>query len=695
MHSCQSVSSAKSPDVRQTHHLDFFKNSLMTSLTKITKESFNMENNLSQETEENAYLSFQRTPSQRRKWRKRYGGLDGNKLLEPNKDDDVKENDEMKDTLPKRNVEPVIFTGCQETITAGNIPQAVPRNTFPSQKAVNYVPSGSTGLSAFMCNGGMKQTAPGQDKLHTSQPWQNLARQEAQQGHVKKKLAADVLFDSFASGGRVNANQFFEALWSSGIIRTDPRIKDCYSLMRKLQESDGTVDRSTFHRCVTGFVSFISKALQGRFVIPDFSTFAEETQKLFIKCKQLSSVKEKEDVKERSIKWGISICTVDGQRLSLGDWAEPCVLGEISWPLIYGLAVDQQGVDYVHRFVGMEEYSKYESPFTLTKQGVPHSPLIETGAIISTSLLQLAKRPITEEEEKYESVLNIIRRLCNKEHASLNCTSYQRLRKDIIRLHALSFYLQEKKCFPEGVGINATLDLLLQCLSTEVTCESGASLAATLANGGLCPLSGDQVLSPHAIRSTLSMMQVAGMNDYSRAFQFRTSVPAKSSQSGAVLMVVPGVLGLMCWSPGLDSNGNSWRAVHFCEELVSTFQLHSFDIKTPFRQMLSYKQWKVESEGYQIMNVLLAAYRGDIVSLRRYILSGADVNAVHYDGRSALHIAASEGHLDIIKFLVENAGANCRLKDRWGNTALEEAMRCNRDPAIQLLRKYTDYEESL
>uniref|UniRef100_A0A8C1N584 glutaminase n=1 Tax=Cyprinus carpio TaxID=7962 RepID=A0A8C1N584_CYPCA len=200
-------------------------------------------------------------------------------------------------------------------------------------------------------------------------------------------------------------------------------------------------------------------------------------------------------------------------------------------------------------------------------------------------------------------------------------------------------------CFPEGVGINSTLDLLLQCLSTEVTCESGAALAATLGNGGLCPLSGDQVMSPHAIRSMLSMMQEAGMNDYSRMFHFKTSVPGKSSQSGVVLIVVPGVLGLMCWSPGLGCNGNSWRGVHFCEVNKYLF---------------------LELQGYQIMNILLAAYRGDIVSLR------ADVNAVDYDGRSALHVAASEGCLDVIKFLVENA-----------------------DPAIQFLKKYTDYEESL
>uniref|UniRef100_A0A673W1X0 glutaminase n=1 Tax=Salmo trutta TaxID=8032 RepID=A0A673W1X0_SALTR len=324
-------------------------------------------------------------------------------------------------------------------------------------------------------------------------------------------------------------NQFFETVWSSGLHRSDPRIKDCYFHMRKLQDEDGTVDRNTFQRCVTGFVSLILKALQGRFVIPDFATFTDETQKLFMKCKQLSSVKEKDS--RDSAKWGVSICTVDGQRLSLGDWAESCVLGEVSWPLVYGIAIDQLGVDNVHRYVGMEEFSKYDSPFTLTKQGVPHSPLIETGAIITASLLQLAASLGAEEEEKYESVLNAVKRLCNKEHANLNCTSYQSLRKDSIRLHALSFYLQEKKCFPETVDINATLDLMLQCASTEVTCESGAAMAASLANGGLCPLSGDQVLSPSATKSMLSMMQVAGMNDYSRIFNFKVGLFAFSKQS--------------------------------------------------------------------------------------------------------------------------------------------------------------------
>lgn len=46
-------------------------------------------------------------------------------------------------------------------------------------------------------------------------------------------------------------------------------------------------------------------------------------------------------------------------------------------------------------------------------------------------------------------------------------------------------------------------------------------MAASLANGGLCPLSGDQVMSPTATRSLLSMMQVAGMKDYSTSFLYK------------------------------------------------------------------------------------------------------------------------------------------------------------------------------
>uniref|UniRef100_A0A3B3Z713 glutaminase n=1 Tax=Periophthalmus magnuspinnatus TaxID=409849 RepID=A0A3B3Z713_9GOBI len=91
-------------------------------------------------------------------------------------------------------------------------------------------------------------------------------------------------------------------------------------------------------------------------------------------------------------------------------------------------------------------------------------------------------------------------------------------------------------------------------------------MAASLANGGLCPLSCDQVLSPAATRSLLSVMQTAGLKHHSTAFHFKVHmVPAASSSHGALLAVVPGVLGLMAFSPETDLCGNPWRALHFCQ----------------------------------------------------------------------------------------------------------------------------------
>ena len=73
------------------------------------------------------------------------------------------------------------------------------------------------------------------------------------------------------------------------------------------------------------------------------------------------------------------------------------------------------------------------------------------------------------------------------------------------------------------------------------------------------------------------------------------------------------------------------------------------------------------------MAALYASAEGDLSELRRLLISGVSPNVADYDGRTLLHLAASEGHKDIVKYLVKHHHADVHAKDRWGGTPLTDA----------------------
>lgn len=84
------------------------------------------------------------------------------------------------------------------------------------------------------------------------------------------------------------------------------------------------------------------------------------------------------------------------------------------------------------------------------------------------------------------------------------------------------------------------------------------------------------------------------------------------------------------------------------------------------------------------MAVCWAASQGDVHELQRLYASGADMAAADYDGRTGIHLAASEGHLDAVKFLAAKA-VDISPKDRWGGTPLVDAKRGNFKKVIEFL----------
>lgn len=74
------------------------------------------------------------------------------------------------------------------------------------------------------------------------------------------------------------------------------------------------------------------------------------------------------------------------------------------------------------------------------------------------------------------------------------------------------------------MGFKTALNLLFQMCSLEVNCETVGIMAATLANGGICPITGQQVIDTHSVRDVLSLMHSCGMYDYSGQFAFKVYI---------------------------------------------------------------------------------------------------------------------------------------------------------------------------
>ncbi|XP_062855062.1 glutaminase liver isoform, mitochondrial isoform X2 [Trichomycterus rosablanca] len=310
--------------------------------------------------------------------------------------------------------------------------------------------------------------------------------------------------------------------------------------------------------------------------------------------------------------------------------------------------------------------------------------MVNSGAIVISSLL----KPGFKKAEKFDYIMDYMKRMAGGEYVGFSNATFQSEKETGDRNFAIGYYLKEKKCFPHNADMIAALDFYFQLCSIEVNCESGSVMAATLANGGFCPITGERVLSAEAVRNTLSLMHSCGMNDFSGQFAFHVGLPAKSGVSGAVLLVVPNIMGVMCWSPPINRVGNSVRAVHFCQELVSLFNFHNYDNLRHFAKKLDPRRHSGHERNKAVIDLMFAAYSGDVSALRRCALSAVDMELKDYDSRSALHVAAAEGHLEAVKFLTGTCRVSPYVKDRWGNTPLDDALEFGQGGVVELLKEY-------
>uniref|UniRef100_A0A3B3ZL36 glutaminase n=1 Tax=Periophthalmus magnuspinnatus TaxID=409849 RepID=A0A3B3ZL36_9GOBI len=491
----------------------------------------------------------------------------------------------------------------------------------------------------------------------------------------------DLLFYTITEGkDSIPVSQFISALKKTGLLMSDPRLRDCVKHMRQAsRDSIGPVmmDKALFRRCVSNIILLLTKAFKKKFIIPDFEEFTLEIDKMYDHAQRQEGGQVADYIPQLAKfspdLWAVSFCTIDGQRHSVGDTKVPFCLQSCVKPLEYAIAVHEHGTEHVHQFVGKEPSGLKFNKLFLNDEDKPHNPMVNAGAIVISSLIK---------------VMDSLKSMAGAEYVGFSNATFQSEKETGDRNYAIGYYLKEKRCFPENADMMAALDFYFQLCSIEVTCESGSVMAATLANGGICPITGERVLSAEAVRNTLSLMHSCGMYDFSGQFAFHVGLPAKSGVSGAVLLVVPNVMGVMCWSPPLDRLGNSVRSIHFCQELVSYFNFHNYDNLRHFTKKHDPRRKYDEDPNKYVVSLMFAAYSGDVNTMRRFALSGVNMELTDYDSRTALHIAAAEGQVDAVIFLIEICKVNPLSKDRWGNTPLDDAMHFGHDVIVSLLQDY-------
>ncbi|XP_030748653.1 glutaminase kidney isoform, mitochondrial isoform X2 [Sitophilus oryzae] len=514
----------------------------------------------------------------------------------------------------------------------------------------------------------------------------------------------EVLFEMFKNKetGLLPIGKFLNALRATGLRKTDPRLKEMIEMLKTLvkSNSDGySIDTQklnliNFKSIIAPNLGLISRAFRRQFIIPEFQEFCKDIEEIYWKCKDNTDGKVASyipQLKRMSPNyWGVSICTIDGQRFSVGDVAIPFTIQSCSKPLTYGIALDLLGSDVVHQYVGQEPSGRNFNELILDHNKKPHNPMINAGAILICALLKTIVGPEMSLAEKFDFIMNFFERLAGNEDLGFNNAVFLSERECADRNYALGFYMREHKCFPVNSRFKECMDFYFQCCSIEVTCDQLSVIGSTLANGGICPLTEEKVLKPESVRDVLSLMHSCGMYDYSGQFAFKVGVPTKSGVSGALLVVIPNVMGICLWSPPLDSLGNSCRGVQFCEELIKKFNFHRYDNLKHAPNKVDPRKHKFESRGLNIVNLLFSAASGDLPGLRRHMLNGMDISLPDYDGRTALHLAAAEGHINCVDFLLKHCNVPYDVRDRWGKTPLEEATQFGHTAVIELLQLWDE-----
>ena len=278
-------------------------------------------------------------------------------------------------------------------------------------------------------------------------------------------------------------------------------------------------------------------------------------------------------------RFGICVATIDGTAYVAGDAEVEFTIQSMSKPFAYALALVDHGIDGMLDKVDVEPSGEAFNEVSLERDtGRPKNAMINAGAILTHSLIEGGSAA-----RRSERLRETFSRLAGRELVIDEDTAASEIRTAHRNLGMA--HLMKSVGVLECDPVEAVEGYSRQC-SIMVTCRDLALMAVTLANGGVQPVTGEQVLDRSVVRQVLSVMMTCGMYDAAGDWMTDVGIPAKSGVSGGVLGALPGQVGVAAFSPRLDRHGSSVRGVETFERLSRDMGMHLMDVAHEARSAL-------------------------------------------------------------------------------------------------------------
>jgi len=274
--------------------------------------------------------------------------------------------------------------------------------------------------------------------------------------------------------------------------------------------------------------------------------------------------------------FGISAVTIDGHVYEAGDSQVQFTIQSVSKAFVFAFALELLGLDHLEATIGVEPSGEAFNSIRLTADNRPFNPMVNAGAIACSGLIYQARGA-----DAFEAIRTMLSRFAGRD-LGVDEQVYSSERETGDRNRAIGWLLRNYSVIKGNV--NEVLDVYFRQCAVLVNARDLATMAATLANRGVNPVTGEHVIKPNVVARTLAVMTSSGMYDYAGEWTYRVGIPSKSGVGGGIVAALPSQIGLGTFSPRLDEHGNSIRGLKVCEALSERFDLHilnrSADVKT-------------------------------------------------------------------------------------------------------------------